>query len=221
MVSGPPVATLQQISKYYTVVRLCFDQDPEAIWLERDNEVKNYCIRHKIRVVETIGATLWDPLKIIEANAGCPPLTYAQFCHVTKAVGPPPRPLHDVDLSQVEVIDLSTSENLICDSLKLFPKTPTPEMLGYERDTVWKEKKIFKGGETEALKYFGKRIELECEAFREGTFMPNRKDPDIFNPPKSLSPDLKYGCLSVRKFYWAAMDAWQEVTSLSLLSNTQ
>ena len=44
------------------------------------------------------GATLWDPLEIIGANDGCPPLTYAQFCHVTRAVGPPPRPLPDVDL---------------------------------------------------------------------------------------------------------------------------
>ena len=40
---------------------------------------------------------------------------------------------------------------------------------------------------------------------------PPRKDPDLFNPPKSLSPDLKFGCLSVRKFYWASMDAWHEV----------
>ena len=211
MVSGQPIATLKKLIKYYDIERICFDQDPEALWLERDNEVKNWCIRHKIKVVETIGATLWDPLQIIAANGGLPPLTYSQFCHVTKAVGPPLRPKPDVDLSQVEIIDLSTSENLISDSLSLFPTTPTPEMLDIHRDPVWKEKKVFTGGETKALGYFGTRIEHEKEAFREGTFMPNRKDPDIFNPPKSLSPDLKFGCLSVRKFYWAAMDAWEEV----------
>ena len=29
--------------------------------------------------------------------------------------------------------------------------------------------------------------------------------------PKSLSPDLKFGCISVRRFYWSVMDAWHDV----------
>ena len=32
----------------------------------------------QIEVIESIGGTLWDPLEIIEANGGTPPLTYAQ-----------------------------------------------------------------------------------------------------------------------------------------------
>jgi len=211
MVLGKPVEVFTKLSKYFDVVRICFDQDCEAYWLERDNAVKNFCASHKIKVVENIGATLWDPLQVIEANGGFPPLTYAQFCHVSKAVGPPLRPRDDVDLSNVDFVDLATAENLVSDNLTLFPTTPSPEMLGIERDPLWKEKKIYNGGEREALKYYVKRIEHEKTAFLEGTFMPNRKDPDIFNPPKSLSPDLRYGCLSVRKFYWAAMDAWEEV----------
>jgi hypothetical protein len=47
------------------------------------------------------------------------------------------------------------------------------------------------GGETHALKFFLKRIHSEKEAFLDGSFLPNRRDPDILNPPKSLSPDLK------------------------------
>ena len=111
----------------------------------------------------------------------------------------------------MEILNLSTSENLVSDHITLFPTTPSPEMLGIERDPQWKEKKVYKGGETAALKCFSARVEWEKKAFKEGSYMPNRRDPDIFNPPKSLSPDLKFGCLSVRKFYWASMDAWQEV----------
>ena len=111
----------------------------------------------------------------------------------------------------MEILDLSIAENFVCDNITLFPTTPSPEMLGVERDPKWKEKKVFKGGETAALKYFSKRVEWEKKAFQQGSYMPNRKNPDIFNPPKSLSPDLKFGCLSVRKFYWASMDAWEEV----------
>ena len=221
MVLGKPVEIFTKLSKYFDIVRICFDQDCEAYWLERDNAVKNFCASHRIKVVESIGATLWDPLQVIEANGGFPPLTYAQFCHVSKAVGPPPRPSEDVDLSNVDFVDLATAENLLSDNLTLFPTTPSPEMLGIEKekDPLWKEKKIYNGGEREALKYYVKRIEHEKTAFLEGTFMPNRKDPDIFNPPKSLSPDLRYGCLSVRKFYWAAMDAWEEVIKVIFSSS--
>ena len=68
MVLGKPVEVFTKLSKYFDVVRICFDQDCEAYWLERDNAVKNFCASHKIKVVENIGATLWDPLQVIEAN---------------------------------------------------------------------------------------------------------------------------------------------------------
>ena len=118
-----------------------------------------------------------------------------------------------VCFQDVAFVDLCKNDNFVSDNIILFPTTPSPEMLGIERDPKWMEKKVYKGGETVALKYFGKRVEWEKNAFKEGTFMPNRKNPEIFNPPKSLSPDIKFGCLSVRKFYWASMDAWQEVPS--------
>ena len=52
---------------------------------------------------------------------------------------------------------------------------------------------------------------MEKEAFMDRSFLPNRHNPDIFSPTKSLSPDLKFGCLSVKKFYWEVMDAFEEV----------
>jgi hypothetical protein len=42
-----------------------------------------------------------------------------------------------------------------------------------------------------ALKFFQRRVQFEKETFLDGSFLPNRRDPDILNPPKSLSPDLK------------------------------
>jgi len=54
----------------------------------------------------------------------------------------------------------------------------------------------------------------EKEAFIDRSFLPNRHNPDILCPPKSLSPDLKFGCLSIKKFYWEIIDAFEEVTSV-------
>ena len=81
----------------------------------------------QIKVFEHIGATLWDPLELIEANGGTPPLTYAQFCHVTRGVNKPPRPLEDVDLQNLNFVELP---NRLQTDLKCFPTCPTPQDLG-------------------------------------------------------------------------------------------
>merc|ERR1712243_522364 len=53
-------------------------------------------------------------------------------------------------------------------------------------------------------------MEHERAAFKAGSFLPNRRDPDILCPHKSLSPDLRFGCISVRLFYWSIIDAFKE-----------
>jgi len=89
-------------------------------------------------VFEHIGATLWDPLEIIEANGGTPPLTYAQFCHVTRAIDQPPRPKEDIDLKKVNFVELSET---LLEELNCFPSCPSAEDLGYK----WSgEKKVYK-----------------------------------------------------------------------------
>ena len=70
-----------------------------------------------------------------------------------------------------------------------------------------------------ALKFFIQRVHFEKEAFLDGSFLPNRRDPDILKPPKSLSPDLKFGCISVKRFYWAIVDAFVQVRTRSFNKN--
>jgi len=206
-VRGSPTDVFRNLSKKLKIEKLCFDQDCEPIWLERDNSVKNFCGSHKIEVVESIGGTLWDPLEIIDANGGTPPLTFSQFCHVSSGLGPPRRPADDLDLKSVNFVDLS--ETLMTE-LNFLGQVPTAESMGFVKEDS-PHTKVFKGGERRALKYFRRRLESENEAFLDGSFLPNRRDPDILCPPKSLSPDLKFGCLSVKTFYWAVQDAFDGV----------
>ena len=58
---GEPVEVFRVITNHFSVQRLCFDQDCEAIWQERDGAVKAFCSSQGIEVVECIGQTLWDP----------------------------------------------------------------------------------------------------------------------------------------------------------------
>lgn len=58
---------------------ICFEQDCENIWRERDDAVKLVCRELGIRCHEKISHTLWNPREIIEMNGGVPPLTYQMF----------------------------------------------------------------------------------------------------------------------------------------------
>ena len=155
-----------------------------------------------MKVRESIEQSLWDPLEIIEANGGTPPLTFSQFCHVTTTVGLPKRPLPDVDMRKVKFLKLESYPKMLA-ALTVFPHLPTPQMLGIERETG--ENKIYQGGERLALKFLERRIAHERESFLRDSFLPNKFEPDILNNPKSLSPNLKFGCLregSIQFFFY-------------------
>ena len=58
--------------------------------------------------------------------------------------------------------------------------------------------KIYIGGESHALEHLQKRLNVEFNAFVSNSFLPNRRNPELLRPPKSLSPDLRFGSLSIR-----------------------
>ena len=89
---------------------------------------------------------------------------------------------------------------------------PEPEEFGIDDEGGTACHKVYKGGEKHALQNLASRLRVEAAAFRVGSYLPNRRDPDILCPPKSLSPDLRFGSLSVRKFYWDVMNTYN-VTS--------
>lgn len=69
----------------------------------------------------------------------------------------------------------------------------------------------WQGGESEALNLLKTRLAVEEKAFRQSSYMPNQVAPDLINSPTSMSAALRYGCLSVRKFYWGIHDTFKRV----------
>ena len=49
----------------WNVKRLTFEQDPEPVWLDRDNAVKRLCKERGVQVIEIVSHTLWDPAKCV------------------------------------------------------------------------------------------------------------------------------------------------------------
>lgn len=55
------------------------------------------------------------------------------------------------------------------------------------------------------------RLKVEEDAFVDGAYLPNQANIDLLGPPTSMSAALRFGCLSVRKFYFAIHDKFNEV----------
>lgn len=95
-------------------------------------------------------------------------------------------------------------------------KNLEPSDFGITRESSHPTHLTWTGGESEALKGLKRRLVIEGFAFSRGDYMPNQMCPDLIGANSSLSAALRFGCLSVRKFYYAIHDRFSEVQSSSL-----
>ncbi|XP_065354622.1 cryptochrome-1 [Calliphora vicina] len=209
LLQGNPVQIFRRLHEQCGIKKLCFEQDCEPIWNRRDNAVKELCHDLGITCLERISHTLWDPKKVIDTNGGIPPLTYQMFLHTVQIIGLPPRPVPNPDWKDVKFHKLS--EKLIME-LKVFLEFPTPEDFNvYPDELSYLAKVKWIGGETQSLLHLHQRLKVEENAFKCGYYLPNQAIPNILESPKSMSAHLRFGCLSVRKFYWDVHDLFKNV----------
>ncbi|KAK7792275.1 hypothetical protein R5R35_013307 [Gryllus longicercus] len=207
---GNPVEVFHFISEKFNLRKICFEQDCEPIWQERDNAVKKFCRENKIECFEKVSHTLWDPHLVQKTNGGVPPLTFQMFLHTISVLGSPPRPIGDVDWTLVEFGTLTPLP--LPHNLHIFQHFPTPEDFGIYPEEKNGDRIIqWIGGETQALKHLKERLKVEEDAFRKGYYLPNQARPDLLGPPSSQSAALRFGCLSVRRFYWSIQDIFTKI----------
>ncbi|KAG0726473.1 Cryptochrome-1 [Chionoecetes opilio] len=160
MCKGSPVDVFTTLHKEMGVTHLSFEQDCEAIWNRRDDEVRKMCSELGITMMERIAHTLWDPFEIIEANGGQPPTTYEMFVQVAGALGLPHQPSPDPDWQDVTFGELPDE---VAQKIKLCPQVPSPEEQGWTRNG---ECPVYSGGEKAALAHLRERLIVEDKAFR-------------------------------------------------------
>ncbi|XP_038072863.1 cryptochrome-1-like isoform X1 [Patiria miniata] len=202
--NGDPCTVFNQLIEEWGVNLITFEQDPEPIWQDRDNAVKRLCEERGIRCIESVSHTLWDPNEVTSRNGGTPPVTYAMFQEVVSTIGLPHRPSGEPDFSSVKLS--------ICDNFDQFA-LPHFQDIAPKMEHPDQERQLWIGGETRALELFEVRVRREAAAFKAGYCLPNQYMPDLLGPPMSLSPYLRFGCLSVRKFYWRIHDTYTELNN--------
>ena len=92
----------------------------------------------------------------------------------------------------------------------LFIKYTRPYILsesGFETDHL--PPAVWKGGETEALSRL--KHHLERKAWVASFGSPKMTPQSLFACPTGLSPYLRFGCLSARKFYTELNDLYRKV----------
>ncbi|CRK90905.1 CLUMA_CG004594, isoform A [Clunio marinus] len=205
---GKPTEIFQNLHDNIGINKICFEQDCE--YNERDNEIKYLSRELGIEVVEKVSHTLWNPEDIIRINGGFAPLTYQMLLHTVNVLGLPPRPVNnEVDFSQVNFGTIPEHHKI---NLRLMKSIPSPEdFLIFPENTGSDVYVNWNGGERHALEQMIDRVKHEEEAFASGTYLPNQANVDLMGSPKSMSAALRFGCLSVRRFYYTIHDKFNEV----------
>lgn len=119
-------------------------------------------------------------------------------------MGKPLRPAPNPDWTNVHFPQIPSN---LATELNLWETVPHPEDFGIFPEPEWSLRHLeWIGGETQALQKLKNRLSVEAEAFQKGIYLPNQASPDLLGPPSSLSAYLRFGCLSVRRFYWELHD---------------
>ena len=189
---------------------LSFEKDTEAIWHTRDAVVHDTCRRQNVQVIERVSHTLYDPDEIFNLNNAMPPNTCEEMRKALLRIGEPEAPAPVPDLQFMALNQVSNASLYDADRHRV----PNIEWLG-----VWPEcaeqlgKCVYEGGETRALEQLKRRLAIEKEAFRQGKLNSPNESSIVLTGDHNvcISPYLRYGCLSVRKFYWDIKRAYMKV----------
>ncbi|KAF2351449.1 DNA photolyase N-terminal [Trinorchestia longiramus] len=192
VVRGQPANALPQLFKEWNTTVLSFEEDPEPFGRARDASIIGIAQEMGIEVIVRTSHTLYKLDKIIKKKGGKPPLTYKTFQNILAMMDPPAPPV-----AVIEASDLKNAYTPLQHDHDDKYGVPNLEHLGFETEHL--PPAVWKGGETEALSRL--KHHLERKAWVASFGRPKMSPQSLFACPTGLSPYLRFGCLSARKFY--------------------
>ncbi|TFK06320.1 suppressor of cytokine signaling 4 [Platysternon megacephalum] len=200
VVRGRPTEIFPVLFKEWKVTRLTFEIDTEPYSRQRDSEVVRLAAEHGIQVIQKVSNTLYDTDRVIAENNGKVPLTYVRLQTLLAALGPPKRPVPAPTLENLKDCHTPCKDNHDAEY-----GIPTLEELGQDPEQAGP--RLYPGGESEALC----RLDLHMNRMAwVCNFQKPQTEPNSLNPSTTvLSPYIKFGCLSVRTFWWRLAEIYQ------------
>ncbi|XP_072740903.1 cryptochrome-2-like [Ciconia boyciana] len=200
VVRGCPEEVFPRLFHAWGTTRLTFEVDTEPPAQRRDAAVAELAARHGVEVIREVSHTLYDTERVLALNDGKAPLTYKRLQSLLASLGPPEKPAPA--LTREHLRGCRTPCQVSHDANY---GVPTLEELGQDPTEVGPH--LYPGGETAAL--------ARLDAVMERTawvcgFKKPETEPNSLSPSTTvLSPYLKFGCLSVRTFWWRLDEVYQ------------
>lgn len=202
VIRGQPADILPKLFKEWGTTYLTFEEDPEPYGRVRDQSIAAICRELNITVSSFPSHTLYKLELIIEKNGGKPPLTYHQFQAVISNMDPPALPE-----SQVTSETIEGATTPICDDHDEKYGVPTLNELGFDTEGLLPA--VWVGGETEALSRLERHLERKAWVASFGK--PKMTPQSLLPSQTGLSPYLRFGCLSTRKFYYELNELYRKI----------
>ncbi len=200
---GKPDEIIERLIVDWQVEVLSFSKDTETRMNTRDQLVHKVCKQRGVLAIEILSHTMYDPKMLLTSNNDVTPMSVEEFMKCCQEIDHPARPVPAPDLK---------NSNLKCTSdlyEERLHKIPELEFFKMMPECVEQERCLFPGGETKALELFKRRLELEKISFGNGIVNPNKLKPILFTEEISLSPYLRFGCLSPKLFYWEITEVFK------------
>ena len=182
---GQTTAVLASLCQEWGVTYLSYQKSQEPRSKVEERTMHEMASMMNIEVEEFHNHTLYSPDDLLQINEGKPVLTFKDFRTLLSKLKPPPAPIPGPSLKQRYIEDSSP--------MFVAQKFQIPSLASLGCDDVQLGTGPWVGGESEVLK----RLDTYC-ATRSKPF--NRPVDCLFDKT-SLSPYVRFGCLSVRHFW--------------------
>jgi cryptochrome len=188
---GQPTVILPQLIKKWNVVKITFQASQVSTEsVKHDEIVQTICSKYNVAVSSYFSHTLYNPLDLMKINNGQVPVTYKQFRRLLPHIGKPIDPLPEPDAIAILPSILSGAKE--DEEEESSHQIPTLQELGFSKDEAL-HTNLWVGGETEAFSRLSRFFAHRLYNLEEPTNWLMNKD--------SLSPYLRFGCLSCRQFF--------------------
>ncbi|XP_022247971.1 cryptochrome-2-like isoform X1 [Limulus polyphemus] len=201
VIRGKPLEVFPKIFQQWNVKTLTYEVDTEPYAIERDEKVDQLAKRMGVTVKKEVSHTLYDIERLVMKNNGSAPHTYQAMLTMLKKIGPPPKPVASLD-------SLKGCSTPVEENHDEKYNVPDLKELGIHESDCGPN--LYSGGETEALRIMNEKLSNKswvCK-FEKPKTQPNSLEPST----TVLSPYLKFGCLSVRTFYYRLLDVYNKYT---------
>ena len=194
---GLTTAVLSRMCEEWDVVHLTYQTSCEPNSAVEENAIDELCSNLGVTVEKFRSHSLYDSASVVELNNGSPVLTFKNFSSLFPKLGHPSPPI-PVPTPTYGYFEDDPSP-LVMQSYQI----PTLSELGFS-DGEQCGTNPWVGGETEALKRLPRYCEIRKTKFEDPS--------DMLLDQSSLSPYIRFGCLSVRHF-------WHYVYNLAIVDS--